>query len=216
MSSLQGKVALVTGASKGIGAAIALEFGSARRRCRSQLFRQQGGGGQSRQAEIEDAGGKAIAIQANLADPESIGPLVATVAKKLGPINVLVNDAGIYDFSPLKASRPRTSTSNSMSTCSASCSTTQAALSALQPCRRQHHRHRVGRRLPGAASDCSSLPRPAVTLVIYAFSKRTNPKSNSDPGNPSSSAKARVGQLGQGSSLGQRPQGDATRRVGLR
>ena len=99
MSSLQGKVALVTGASKGIGAAIALEL-AARGAAVAVNYSGSKAGADKVVKEIEDAGGKAIAIQANLADPESIGPLVATVAKKLGPINVLVNNAGIYDFSP--------------------------------------------------------------------------------------------------------------------
>jgi 3-oxoacyl-[acyl-carrier protein] reductase len=105
MSSLQGKVALVTGASKGIGAAIALEL-AARGAAVAVNYSGSKAGADKVVKEIEAAGGKAIAVQANLADPESIGPLVATVAKKLGPINVLVNNAGIYDFSPIGGITP--------------------------------------------------------------------------------------------------------------
>ena len=57
-------------------------------------------------AEIKQAGGKAIAVQANVADPDTIGQLVATVAKELGPISILVNNAGIYEFGPLEAVTP--------------------------------------------------------------------------------------------------------------
>ena len=105
MSNLQGKVALVTGASKGIGAAIALELAS---RGASVAVNYSGSkaGADKVVAEIKKAGGKAIAVQANLADPESIGPLVSTVAKQLGPISILVNNAGVYEFGPVEAVTP--------------------------------------------------------------------------------------------------------------
>jgi len=100
--NLQGKVALVTGASKGIGAAIALELAS---RGAAVAVNYSGGkaGAEKVVAEIKAAGGKAIAVQANLADTESIGPLVAKVAKELGPITTLVNNAGVYEFSPIES-----------------------------------------------------------------------------------------------------------------
>jgi 3-oxoacyl-[acyl-carrier protein] reductase len=105
MSNLQGKVALVTGASKGIGAGIARELAS---RGAAVAVNYSGSRKAAEEivAEIKKAGGKAIAVQANLADPEAIGPLVETVAKQLGPINVLVNNAGIYEFGPLEAVTP--------------------------------------------------------------------------------------------------------------
>lgn len=100
MSTLQGKVALVTGASKGIGAAIARELAS---RGAAVAVNYSGGkaGAEKVVADIEAAGGKAIAVQANLADPDAIGPLIETVAKKLGPISILVNNAGVYEFAPI-------------------------------------------------------------------------------------------------------------------
>jgi 3-oxoacyl-[acyl-carrier protein] reductase len=103
--SLQGKVALVTGASKGIGAAVALELAS---RGAAVAVNYSGGkaGAEKIVAEIKAAGGKAIAVQANLTDTESIGPLVAKVAKELGPITTLVNNAGVYEFSPIEAVTP--------------------------------------------------------------------------------------------------------------
>jgi len=105
MSKLQGKVALVTGASKGIGAAIARELAS---QGASVAVNYSGdkAGAEKVVAEIQKAGGKAIAVQANLADADSIGPLLAAVAREFGPINILVNNAGIYEFGPIEAVTP--------------------------------------------------------------------------------------------------------------
>jgi 3-oxoacyl-[acyl-carrier protein] reductase len=103
--NLQGKVALVTGASKGIGAAIALELAS-RGAAVAVNYSGSKAGADKVVAEIKAAGGKAIAVQANLAETESIGPLVQKVARELGPITTLVNNAGIYDFGPIEAVTP--------------------------------------------------------------------------------------------------------------
>jgi 3-oxoacyl-[acyl-carrier protein] reductase len=105
MKNLEGKVALVTGASKGIGAAIAKELG-ARGAAVAVNYSGSKAGAEKVVGEIVKAGGKAIALQANLSDPDSIGPLVKTVAEKLGPIDVLVNNAGIYEFSALEQITP--------------------------------------------------------------------------------------------------------------
>jgi len=104
-SSLQGKVALVTGASKGIGAAIAQEFAS---RGASVAVNYSGGkeGADKVVAAIQAAGGKAIAVQANIADPASIAPLIDAVATHFGPIDILVNNAGVYEFAPLDQITP--------------------------------------------------------------------------------------------------------------
>jgi 3-oxoacyl-[acyl-carrier protein] reductase len=105
MSSLKGKVALVTGASKGIGAAIAKELGS-RGAAVAVNYSASKAGAEKVVAEIEAAGGKAIAVKANLSDTATIAPLVETVVKQLGPIDVLVNNAGIYEFGPLEQITP--------------------------------------------------------------------------------------------------------------
>jgi 3-oxoacyl-[acyl-carrier protein] reductase len=105
MSKLQGKVALVTGASKGIGAAIAKELASQG----AAVAVNYSGSKEAAEkvvAEIKQAGGKAIVVQANVADPDSIGPLINTVVKAFGPIDILVNNAGIYEFGPLEAITP--------------------------------------------------------------------------------------------------------------
>ena len=105
MSSLQGKVALVTGASKGIGAGIAKEL-AARGAAVAVNYSSSKAEADKVVAEIKAAGGKAVAVKANVAEPQAIAPLVDTVVRELGPIDVLVNNAGIYEFAPLEAITP--------------------------------------------------------------------------------------------------------------
>jgi len=105
MTNLNGKVALVTGASKGIGASIAREL-AARGAAVAVNYSSSKASADKLVDEIKAAGGKAVAVQANVADPDAIGPLVQTVAKKLGPIDILVNNAGIYEFGPIESITP--------------------------------------------------------------------------------------------------------------
>lgn len=105
MSKLQGKVALVTGASKGIGAAIAKEL-AANGAAVAVNYSSSKAEAEKVVAEIKAAGGKAIAVKGSVADPDAIGPLVSTVVKELGPVSILVNNAGIYEFAPIDAVTP--------------------------------------------------------------------------------------------------------------
>jgi 3-oxoacyl-[acyl-carrier protein] reductase len=105
MKNLQGKVALVTGASKGIGAAIAREL-AARGAAVAVNYSGSKAAAEKMVADIEAAGGKAVAVQANVADPKAIAPLIDAVAAKFGPIDILVNNAGIYEFGPLEQITP--------------------------------------------------------------------------------------------------------------
>jgi 3-oxoacyl-[acyl-carrier protein] reductase len=105
MRNLEGKVALVTGASKGIGAAIAREL-AARGAAVAVNYSGSKAAAEKVVAEIHAAGGNAISVQANVADPRQVEPLVKTTVEKLGPIDVLVNNAGIYEFGPLEQITP--------------------------------------------------------------------------------------------------------------
>ena len=105
MSNLRGKVALVTGASKGIGAEVAREL-AARGAAVAVNYSGSRAGAEKVVADIKASGGKAIAVQANVGDPDAIGPLVKTVARELGPIDILVNNAGIYEFGAIDQVTP--------------------------------------------------------------------------------------------------------------
>lgn len=105
MNSLQGKVALVTGASKGIGAGIAVELAS-RGAAVAVNYASGKQGAEQVVAKIKAAGGKAIAVQGDVANPDAIGPMIQTVVREFGPISILVNNAGIYELGPIEAVTP--------------------------------------------------------------------------------------------------------------
>jgi len=101
MSKLKGKVAIVTGASKGIGAGIAralaaegasvvVNYSSSRTDAERVVN------------DITKKGGKAIAVQGNVAKAADVKQLFAETKKAFGKLDVLVNNAGVYQFSPLE------------------------------------------------------------------------------------------------------------------
>jgi 3-oxoacyl-[acyl-carrier protein] reductase len=105
MRKLEDKVAIVTGASKGIGAAIAkhlaaegaavvVNYASSREDADRVV------------AEIARAGGRAIAVQADLARPADVDRLFAETGKAFGRLDILVNNAGVYGFTALEDITP--------------------------------------------------------------------------------------------------------------
>ncbi|MBW7903739.1 MAG: glucose 1-dehydrogenase [Rhodocyclaceae bacterium] len=103
--NLSGKVAVVTGASKGIGAGIAgrlaaagaavvVNYGSDRE------------GAERVVADIVAGGGRAVAVGANVSDPGGVERLFAESVRAFGPIDILVNNAGVVDAAPLGAITP--------------------------------------------------------------------------------------------------------------
>ncbi len=100
MSKLKGKVAIVTGASKGIGASIAKHL-AAEGAAVVVNYSSSKEGADRVVSEIASHGGKAIAVQANVAKKAEIERLFAEAKKAYGRLDILVNNAGIYEFSPL-------------------------------------------------------------------------------------------------------------------
>jgi 3-oxoacyl-[acyl-carrier protein] reductase len=104
-NKLAGKVAVVTGASKGIGAAIAKQL-AAEGAAVVVNYSSSKVEGETVVKEIAAHGGKALAAQANLSKPEEIEQLFTQSKKAFGRVNILVNNAGIYEFSPLESVTP--------------------------------------------------------------------------------------------------------------
>jgi len=98
---LANKVAIVTGASKGIGAGIAKHL-AAEGASVVVNYSSSKTGADAVVAEITRGGGKALAVQANVARPAEIDRLFSQAEKAFGQLDILVNNAGIYEFSPLE------------------------------------------------------------------------------------------------------------------
>ena len=99
---LPNKVAVVTGASKGIGASIAKHL-AAEGASVVVNYSSSKEGADRVVAEITKAGGKAVAVQGDVAKQADIDRLFAESKKAFGPLDILVNNAGIYEFGPLEA-----------------------------------------------------------------------------------------------------------------
>jgi NAD(P)-dependent dehydrogenase (short-subunit alcohol dehydrogenase family) len=98
--TLRGRVALVTGAGRGIGKGIALEL--ARAGCRVAVnYVTEPGQANATVAEIQRLGAQAVAIQADVSVASAVTTMVARVVVELGGLDILVNNAGIQTWKPL-------------------------------------------------------------------------------------------------------------------
>jgi 3-oxoacyl-[acyl-carrier protein] reductase len=175
MSSLQGKVALVTGASKGIGAAIAREL-AAKGAAVAVNYSGSKAGADKVVADIQAAGGKATAVHANLSDPSAIGPLADKVAEQFGPIDILVNNAGIYEFAPIEAVTPEHYRKQFDLNVLGLLLTTQAALKHFNP--KGGSIINIGSVAASgvAAASVYSATKGAVNSITVALSKELGPR----------------------------------------
>jgi 3-oxoacyl-[acyl-carrier protein] reductase len=102
MSKLSGKVAIVTGASKGIGAGIAKAL-AAEGAAVTVNYASDREGAERVVAEIAKQGGKALAVQGSVTKATDVERIFAETKKAFGRLDVLVNNAGVYKFTPLEA-----------------------------------------------------------------------------------------------------------------
>jgi 3-oxoacyl-[acyl-carrier protein] reductase len=105
MAKLTGKVAVVTGASKGIGASIALHL-AAEGAAVVVNYSSSREGADRVVGEITGNGGRAVAVQANLSKPEDVKRLFAETKREFGRLDILVNNAGVYEFAPIEQVTP--------------------------------------------------------------------------------------------------------------
>lgn len=102
---LSGQVAIVTGASKGIGAAIAKHL-AAEGAAVVVNYASSRAGAERVVGEITKQGGKAVAVQADLSQPGDVARLFAETKQAFDRLDILVNNAGIYEFAAIEAVTP--------------------------------------------------------------------------------------------------------------
>lgn len=101
MSKLQSKTAVVTGASKGIGAGIALELASAGATVVVN-YASDKSGAEAIARSITSGGGRAMAIQGDVANSTDVSRMFDSIASEFGTIDILVNNAGVYQAMPIE------------------------------------------------------------------------------------------------------------------
>jgi NAD(P)-dependent dehydrogenase (short-subunit alcohol dehydrogenase family) len=101
-NNLQGQVAVVTGASKGSGSAIAEHLAAAGAAV-VVSYPSSRAGAEAVVKRIRQADGKAVAVQADVSKLEDVRRLFAETRKAFGKLDILVNNAGVYEFAPLEA-----------------------------------------------------------------------------------------------------------------
>jgi 3-oxoacyl-[acyl-carrier protein] reductase len=101
MSKLDGKVAVVTGASKGIGASIAKTLGAEGASVVVNYASDKEGAEKVVEA-ITAGGGKAIAVAGNVANASEAEAIVDAAVQNFGKLDILVNNAGVYEFRPIE------------------------------------------------------------------------------------------------------------------
>jgi 3-oxoacyl-[acyl-carrier protein] reductase len=99
---LSGKVAVVTGASKGIGAAVARDL-AAEGALVVVNYATSAAGAEKVVADIVKAGGTAVAVKGDVSKPAEAQGIIAAAIKNYGRLDILVNNSGIYEFAPIEA-----------------------------------------------------------------------------------------------------------------
>ena len=174
---LAGKVAVVTGASKGIGAEIARQLAAAGAAVVVNYSSSKEGADRV-VAEITGKGGKAVAVQANVATEADVRRLFAEAKKAFGRLDILVNNAGVYEFAPLEEVTAEHFHKQFDLNVLGLILATQEAVKQFGPDRRQHHQHQLGGRDRGDSANSSvySATKAAVDAVTRSLAKELGPR----------------------------------------
>jgi len=175
MGKLAGKTAVVTGASKGIGAGIAKAF--AREGANVVVNYARGKEDAEKvAAAIEKAGGKAIAVQADVSKQADVDRLFEIARKTFGTIDVLVNNAGVYEFAPIdqvtEASYRRMFDLNVLGTVLS----TQAAVKSMNGSGSIINLSSVASLTPPATASLYSATKGAVDVITRSLAIELGPK----------------------------------------
>jgi len=155
-NKLQGKVAVVTGASKGIGASIATHL-AAEGATVVVNYASSKDGADRVVAEIARKGGKAMAVQADVSKRAEIERLFIEAEKAFGRIDILVNNAGRYEFAPIEDVTEEHFHKQFDLNVLGPILTSQEAVKHFGS-RRQHYQYQLGSQHAGSA-ECLSLQR---------------------------------------------------------
>jgi 3-oxoacyl-[acyl-carrier protein] reductase len=176
MSKLTGKVAVVTGASKGIGASIA-EHLAAEGASVVVNYASSRAGADAVVKHITDKGGKAIAVQGDVSKSKDIANLFAETKKAYGKLDILVNNAGIYEFLPLESITAEHFHKQFNLNVLGLLLTTQEAVKAIGP--EGGSIINIGSvvgSMPSALGSVYSATKGAVDSITIALSKELGPK----------------------------------------
>ena len=97
---LRNRVALVTGASRGIGKEIALALGRAGARV-AISFRTNKLGAQKVADELRNVGAEGVVFPTDVTDPKRVAELIEAIVHRFGGLDILVNNVGVFDWKPL-------------------------------------------------------------------------------------------------------------------
>lgn len=186
MRKLNDKVAVVTGASKGIGAAIAEHLG-AEGASVVVNYAHSRVGADTVVGRIKGKGAKAIAVQGDVVRPEDIQRLFCEIKKTYGKVDILVNNAGFYEFAPLEAITPEHIQKHLNLNVVALLLTTQAAVKLIGP--EGGSIINIGSivgPMPAPQASAYSASKAAVDAITVSLSQELGPRkirvNSLDPG----------------------------------
>jgi 3-oxoacyl-[acyl-carrier protein] reductase len=175
MSKLAGKVAVVTGASKGIGASIAEHLGAAGASVVVN-YSSSKAGADAVVGKITAKGGKAIAVQGDVSKQADIVRLFKETIAAYGKVDILVNNAGIFDFKPLEAITPEHFHSQFDLNVLGLLLTTQEAVKHIKEGGSIINISSIVGQMPVASASVYSATKAAVDAITISLSQELGPK----------------------------------------